>query len=517
MNKLERVIDLLKKFNDLGSAEDIYNKIAEAIAVDLDLEKCVISILDKETGFIEAKPPGYGSTIDKILNFKFLANENSAFKYIYQYKKSYYTNDAMNDTHFINKFIQYFNIKKVIIAPIILRGNIIGAIYAANGKAGRDLTDEDAMIFDSIGEVVALSITNYELLKKNEEQLMLLDNIKKITDNITSILDYDILLPNILQKIKTLFDVDAISIMSFKAGTKMLYIRSSIGLSYRYTKEQQVNAMNIDTEKFGIPFVIDDLHNNYFGDKTLVEEEGLYADLVIPLKVYDDFVGVLNLYSKDPTRNFTLEDLDKAAIISTSVAIALKNADMFTEMEETVIDVISTISKIVEAKDKYTEKHSESVAEIAVKIGRRLNLQKDELNNLYIAGLMHDIGKISIPDSVLQKPGKLNNEEMEIIKTHPTVGAEILKHIRKLAPVKEAILYHHERYDGKGYPEGRAGKDVPLNARILSIADAFEAMTSDRPYHKGLKREEAIKELMRNRGSQFDPELVDILLGIISK
>lgn len=517
MERLLTVMNLLRKFNDLRKTEDIYSKIAKSIATDLNIEKCVISIVNKEEGVLEAKPPGAGSTVDKILNFRFDVSTSSAFKYISEKRETYYTNDAPNDLFFFKKFIDYFDVKKVVIAPLIARGEVIGAIYAANTRKGRDFTDEDKAIFDSLGEMTALTITNYQLLKKNEEQLVLLDNIRKITSSITSILDYDILLPTILQRIKSLFNADAMSIMSFKEGTGKLYIRSSVGLSYEYTKNQIIDTSKIDRTKFGRPFVITDLKENPFGIKELAEKENLFSVLVVPLRIYDDFVGVLNIYSKKEDRKFTSGDIEKAVIVSTSVAIAIKNANMFTDIEETVIDVVSTISKIVEAKDKYTEKHSESVAEIAVRIGRRLNLQRKELNNLYIAGLLHDIGKISIPDHILQKPSRLTDEEMKVIKTHPLVGADIIGHIRKLKPAREAVLYHHERYDGKGYPEGRKGKDTPLIARILSVSDAYEAMTSDRPYHKGLKKEDAVKELLRNKGKQFDPELVDILMELINR
>ena len=516
MEKLLVVMNLLKKFNDLGGVEDIYSMIAKAIATDLHIDKCVISLVDKEKGVLEAKPPGYGSGVDQILNFKFDISINSAFKYICEHKGSYYSNDAPNDPYFYKKFIDYFNIDKVLIAPLIAGGETIGAIYAANSRSGRDFSEDDKVIFDSIGEVVALTIMNYKLLEKNRGQLILLDNIRKITNSITSILDYDVLLPTILQRIKQLFEADAISIMEFKDGSKKLYIKSSIGLSYEYIKSQIIDTLKVDTREFGKPFIVDNLRERAFGIKELVEKENLFSTLVVPLRLYDDFVGVLNIYSKKENYRFVPEDIEKALVISTSLAIAIKNANMFREIEETVIDVVSTISKIVEAKDKYTEKHSESVAEIAVKIGRRLSMRKNELNNLYIAGLLHDIGKISIPDRILQKPSKLNDSEMKIIKSHPVVGAEIISHIRKLEAAKEAILYHHERFDGKGYPEGRKGKDTPLIARILSVADSFEAMTSDRPYHKGLNREEAVKEMLRNKGKQFDPEIVDILMELIN-
>lgn len=177
------------------------------------------------------------------------------------------------------------------------------------------------------------------------------------------------------------------------------------------------------------------------------------------------------------------------------------------QMQGIVKGFISTL----ELKDPYTRGHSERVALYAVNLAKATGkFTEDELRNFYYACLLHDIGKVNIPDAILTKPGRLTDEEYEIIKTHPVVGAEALRGVQGIDENIDVILYHHERWDGKGYPEGLVGKQTPFLARITAIADAFDAMTSSRSYRAALPFEEAYNRIMAGKGSQFDPHLVDI-------
>jgi putative nucleotidyltransferase with HDIG domain len=164
----------------------------------------------------------------------------------------------------------------------------------------------------------------------------------------------------------------------------------------------------------------------------------------------------------------------------------------------------------VDAKDHYTYGHSKKVSEYAVALSETLGLTEDRVTTIRAAALLHDIGKIGIPDSVLNKEGTLTEEEWEQVKTHPQDGVEILRHVINLVNCLPAILHHHEHFDGNGYPSGLQGEDIPMEARILSIADTYDAITSLRPYRDRLPPQQAIDELQRCSGSQFDPELVEI-------
>jgi len=181
----------------------------------------------------------------------------------------------------------------------------------------------------------------------------------------------------------------------------------------------------------------------------------------------------------------------------------------FAQMRESFISTIRSLSNAVEARDRFTSGHSTRVSEIAVDIGRAMGLSDSDVERLEWAGILHDIGKIGVPDAVLMKPGRLTNEEYGIIQQHPVIGHNIVRPIKMLTSELPIILYHHERFDGKGYPDGIAGEDIPLLARVMSVADSFDAMTSQRPYRMvPLTVQETMDEIRRMAGTQFDPVVV---------
>lgn len=176
--------------------------------------------------------------------------------------------------------------------------------------------------------------------------------------------------------------------------------------------------------------------------------------------------------------------------------------------------MVDTFTIIVEAKDEYTANHSKNVRELSMLIAERLGLSLAEKRDIYVAASLHDIGKIGIPDAIINKPGKLTTEEYNIIKTHPRIGVDLLSKLDSFDNLKGNVLYHHERWDGGGYPENIGGNDIPIGARIIAVADAYDAMTSDRPYRKGMPHGVAAKELIIGSGKQFAPRIVSAFLDV---
>ena len=192
-----------------------------------------------------------------------------------------------------------------------------------------------------------------------------------------------------------------------------------------------------------------------------------------------------------------------------------KLADTYKQLEQAYMESIQTVRYTVEAKDTYTRGHSDRVAEYSVLIGEKLGLSKEDIKRLRIGGLFHDVGKIGVPDNILQKSGKLSEDEYSEIKNHPTIGAHILSTASIFQDILPIVKYHHERYDGKGYPERLVGNQIPYLARITAIADTFDAMTSRRVYRDSLPIEQVIEEFKKCRGTQFDPELDDVFIEIL--
>ena len=181
-----------------------------------------------------------------------------------------------------------------------------------------------------------------------------------------------------------------------------------------------------------------------------------------------------------------------------------------------ILQSMNTFISFIDAKDPYTRGHSKRVAMYAAEIAKRMGLSEDEIQNIYYAGLLHDAGKISIPDAVLNKPGKLTPEERELIQNHTVAGGKMLKQLSSIRGIRETALYHHERYDGKGYPEGLKGDSIPLYARIVGVADSYDAMSSNRVYRRHLNKDDIIEQIQQGSGSQFDPDIVKYMVDMIN-
>ena len=195
--------------------------------------------------------------------------------------------------------------------------------------------------------------------------------------------------------------------------------------------------------------------------------------------------------------------------------INTKLENTYEKLEKAYMESIQTIRYTVEAKDTYTRGHSDRVSEYSVLIGEKLGMSKEDIRRLQIGGLFHDVGKIGVPDNILQKNDKLTDDEYSEIKNHPTIGAQILSTASIFQDIIPIVKYHHERYDGQGYPCRLKGKDIPYLARITAVADAFDAMTSKRVYRDSLSIDVVISEIEKNKGTQFDPEIADVFLDIL--
>src|SRR3954454_10982325 len=242
---------------------------------------------------------------------------------------------------------------------------------------------------------------------------------------------------------------------------------------------------------------------------------GDYAEqmLAVPLMRQEQVLGCLFGIDKK-SGEFDSVDSKLLNSIANESAIYLENAMLFEDVHGLMMGLLHSLTSAVDAKDAYTCGHSERVALVSRHLALQMGLGDRDVEQIYMAGLLHDVGKIGVPEAVLQKAGKLTNEEFEQIKRHPAIGARILQDVKQIREIIPGVLHHHERYDGKGYPAGLAGHNIPLMGRIICLADYFDAMTSNRTYRRALPLEVALSEIRRCSGTQFDPALAEAFLRI---
>ena len=284
---------------------------------------------------------------------------------------------------------------------------------------------------------------------------------------------------------------------------------ANLTLKYSSLGKNGLSRTNIPSEALQSPPIHTWLHSEF---SSLNHDCNIWC-LEIRGEPFGFLVGLIPKENPnfDKSKQRILEFLLKKA------GLTLENLALYESLMANFYGILRSLVNALEAKDQYTGKHSERVTHFALKIATYMNCSNEELESLKTVGYLHDIGKIGIPDDVLTKPGRLTAEEFELIKQHPVIGESIVRDLGFSDIERSIIRHHHERWDGKGYPDGIGGEDIPLTTRIISAADAFDAMSTDRSYRKALPMERIVQEFKNNRGTQFDPLVTDAVLDLINE
>ncbi len=307
------------------------------------------------------------------------------------------------------------------------------------------------------------------------------------------------------------------SLMVFDEHTKELNIVASKNISKevisatRLKPGQGIGGRAFETGE--TIFVTDPEQNVQYKDFIGLEEQK-EPFIAIPLKVKDKAFGVLNLHLPREKELFTDYDLKFLTLLAGESAITLENIKLYESIENFYLEMVQTLARVIDAKDAYTGDHAGRARHKARALAEELHMPEQMIKYVEYAALLHDIGKIGIDGAILSKPGRLTDAEYLEIKKHPAIGYQILSPIHFLGPVAQMVLYHQEWYNGMGYPEGLKGEEIPLGARIVATIDAWDAMMSDRPYHKALNHDIGVTEMTKGAGKQFDPKVVDAFLKL---
>ncbi len=247
------------------------------------------------------------------------------------------------------------------------------------------------------------------------------------------------------------------------------------------------------------------------------ENNGGGSIMAIPLKIRSRVFGVLLSLARNGKSCFTERDLYLINFLAEKASFSIENLALYESIYENLFSTLYAFVETIEARDPYTKQHSSRVTKYAVLIAKAIGCPQEEMDALNVSGNLHDIGKIGIPDNILLKPGPLTDDEYEIIKKHPSIGSNIIGHFDMWLDEQRIIKHHHERWDGNGYPDRLAGKKIPFLSRILSVADVYDALTSDRSYRKRMSDDVAIKIIRENTGTQFDERIVDVFLNLFEQ
>ena len=363
-------------------------------------------------------------------------------------------------------------------------------------------------------QAIARDITQRKLMEDElHSRYKELKAINEITNAVTKTLDLDEMLDIVVDKVRNAAKALCCTVGLYNEGPDEYTLMAVKGIRLEDKSEINIEISKakiielIDNQKYFIIEYKDEemLPNDYY--KMLYREEDARYTLLTPLIAHNRDIGLMStILITKPSK----ELIELLASMGNSIALSIDNAKAYENVKSSYLKTVQCLVSTIEAKDMYTESHSIRVAKYATFIARELDMSKSDVEDIWVAGVLHDIGKIGISDSILNKKDKLTNEEYQLVKQHPTIAYKIISNIGLNQGIMEAVKHHHERYDGKGYPDGLHGENIDMLSCIISVADAFDAITSERSYKKSKSLKEGIKELNACKGTQFNSQVVDV-------
>jgi HD-GYP domain-containing protein (c-di-GMP phosphodiesterase class II) len=409
--------------------------------------------------------------------------------------------------------------RNAIFARLEARGELLGIISVANKLGQSDFSSADRALVAALAGHAAVAIQNarlYEEQRLGNERQQLLEQIGR---HLQQTLDSEVLIPLILEEVNKAIEAEAQSLWLLNNETGMIHCHYATGPGGEAIKKVIVplgKGIVGSSVASQTAIMIEDAQNNEQVFKSADEQTGFVTRslLCVPLVRQGKSIGAIEAVNKLGGGLFARADLELLRNIADSAALSIENARLYAELAASYDSTLDALTAALDLRDRETEGHSRRVVEYTARLARQMGLPEQEISNICRGALIHDIGKIGVPDAILLKPGSLDPEERRIMEKHPLEGYEMLLGVPYLAKEIPIVLAHQEHWDGTGYPFGLAGDEIPLGARLFAIADTFDALTSDRVYRRGRSCEEALAIIGAEAGAQFDPQAVAAFLMV---
>ncbi|MBU2462384.1 GAF domain-containing protein [bacterium] len=521
LEKVSLKAEVLQEISDLVGldleADEVLSLIMDSILKLMKTDAGSILLLDKSGERLTFKI-AKGDKATEVKKFDIKVGEGIA-GWVAQNNQSVIAPHPKKDKRFkrdIAEKIGYIPYN-ILCAPLVLRKRVIGVVELINTLEKKCFTKDDEDLLVSINNQIAIVIENANLFSALVRKMSEKTVLSEVSKTVNSTISLDNVLDLSMRLVKQVMRVEASSLLLLDKEKNELVFQVALGKKGEAIKEIRVpigKGVAGWVAETGEPLYIKDVD----GDERFFKEADKLSGFItksiicVPLKVKDRLIGVAQAINPIGGQEVSQDDIELFSTIGSQMAIALENASLYKDLEELFFSTISTLVATIDAKDPYTHGHSQRVMEYSVAVAEELGQSKEEIKGVKLSSLLHDIGKIGVDEKILRKTGRLTDDEFSVIKTHPGLGADIVSHIKQLMAVSPGIRHHHERYDGQGYPTGLAANMIPLSARIIAVADTYDAMTSDRPYRQGLETKVALAEIEKFSGIQFDRTCADAFL-----
>lgn len=498
--------------------EDVVDKVIDAMLKVVHAHSCSLWLVDEQRGRLVCVGAA-GVDAGSWQGLSMAVGEGLS-GWVAAKRQALRSEDLSKDPRWKNPLKRKADFRCALSVPMLIGDRTVGAVTALDRVDQQVFTEDDERMLQHLADHIAVAIENARLFKELQRKLDDVSTLLDVAKSLISVVDLEKLFQVVIDSAVQVLRADAGYLLVYDEEKDELLPRAfsrilpGFAESLVFKSGEGISGRVLETGEPVLVTGVDDLLRLRFRE---IHWEEIASAVWVPLMYKGQAIGVMCCYTKREGRMFTREDQELLSTLAGQAALAIEKSRLYEDLVNTNIRAVRALSVAIDASEPYVAKKLQKAVVLTKKLCDELKLDNSERELLEYAAQLYDIGKIGLPDAILQKPGPLLEEERKLVEQHVHIGANILSPVEFLRDAVPYIFLHHERFDGRGYPLGLKGDEIPLGARVLSVIDAYLAMTQDRPYRQALDKEQAVAELKRQAGSQFDPAIVTALVKVLSR